>query len=202
LFNLVDNISQKNESLEVELTDSDKKKLNFTVNNLMQYQYGDILVTVNNIPRTYFLANEHFNNLIRSVDAQEKQFKILQKKITDLVEHPEKYSVNIFDEITKEISILDNRILDYSHAWGRFDLSLNDTKTKNATELVMGIKDFKAQMKMLFLRNVETLSLELDNYFLKHFEDDEFKKIRVGDKTYSDYKEFIKDFKNLMRDEK
>ena len=194
LHNTIDKI-KSSENPIIEISENDALKFDVFLKTLLPLEFRGFERSHALIFRPEYLSSYAFNNLdlsVKRVLVQWNSILDLSQKLFLNREISQTQIARFEDELREMIDTL--RF--YQQQIEIFKLSSGDVEI----DPLLARRHILNQIESLYVINLKSLVGVVNTYFYKHFEDPEFRNIRVGDKTYSHVSEFILDFENLLKE--
>jgi hypothetical protein len=163
------------------------------VNNIIGEEFKNIEdLALLRLPQTALLSRKHFDTLRSATGQLMDRYAIYHSALDALLEQPQGHSYLTLEKLSDQLNLLIFRFQKFEQEWNKiFDLMKERGSSRD-------YDSFIAELEKMYSLNLYAFYANLDRYYLKYFEDDEFKKIKVNNKDYTNIKDFIDDFKLLI----
>ena len=200
LYEVFDNLSETISKIKsrpgpfISLTDTEAIKLDVFLNTILPVEFRNLNKTHSLIYRPENLNSYAFNNLEKAIKNILQQSEVLNQTSSTVFQSK---------ELTLEqLAKIDDELKNMSEALRHYSLQIEQIKLGSTDNSVASVlenrKKILNQIELIYQVNIESLIEDLNLYFIKHFEDPQFKNIKVGCKNYSNPFEFMKDFKTFI----
>lgn len=196
--NLLSSTSKLKEQEGPFLTIPDRERVKFDIvfNSLLNNEFKSFQKSHELIFQPKFLFSQSFTNLQSSVHNVLGQSDILLSTARKVL-LSEEVLISQIETFESELLLMSDYLRFYASQMDNFKLSTN---TDSPDDYLSARRELFNQMELIYQVNIVSLVTEFEEYFIRHFEDPIFQNIDLGKKQYTDPREFIADFKQLIEE--
>jgi hypothetical protein len=178
----------------IEIPQNESLKFEVFLNNILPLEFKSFARAHELIFRPQFLASASFDNLDSIVNNVNLNSDTLLKTSRNILLSQE-VTFNQLERFEYELRLMSNDLRFYTQVIESMKLGDHNGSTNDYIAARINLLN---QMEQLYQVKIIALISSVEKYFFKHFEDPEFKNIRIGGKQYLEVKDFIEDFSFLM----
>lgn len=169
-----------------------KTKVDIALNHILKAEMVGFENSHKLVYKPMYLARYQFNGLERIVNDIISSVNTITIQGNDLVF--ENSNISRLDQLIESVQNLNRLLISYS-------LQFNSLRTyQDVDDLIEKRLKLLTEAEAIFNINIKTLLLEFDEYFVRHFEEQEFMNIKIGEKTFSNVRDFIDDFESIVEE--
>ena len=165
------------------ITNEDMIKLRILGENYLSQEIYGIVQMYNNIHKPKIISSVYFNNLEQSIKNLEIDFLNFNNDLKLLLKESNSTKSQL-STVIESLRILKHSMLNYSQYWESFNQKMF-TPDNKIHEILISHKSFLSQIEAYFQINIKSLSLNLNEYFKKNFEDPALKDLFINKKDNS-----------------
>lgn len=178
----------------IKLSTDENVKFDIFLNDILPIEFRGFERTTTLIYRPQYLGADHFENLQHSVDQLLKKSKSFLHN-TQLLTDQSPLTISQVDQTRFEIKELIKAIHTYTQQIEKFRIT---STSSNGFDWINSRRELINEFEKLFQLNIVALKDEVGEYYLRHFEDPTLRSIEVNGKKYSDVRDFIQNFEQIL----